>query len=276
MNAVNAIFGLLINGLIAPLSGLPAWLPLTVASLLFGMIAALAFRYTSNQAALKRVSTRVGSSLLAMRLFGDDVGVMFRAQGSLIWASIKRLLLSIPPLLFMFIPFTLVATQLAMWYEFRPLIVGENATLEVRTRPEDFDKVAAIAPQVPTGVELVGPVRSIANSAIYWDVRPTATTLGELVWDIDGQRITKALAVVGSTSTLASASPKRPGGVFWDQVLYPAESAFAATSPIQEISIAYPTRSTPIFGVNLPWWLTFLIVSILGALAIKPFVKLQF
>lgn len=276
MNTVNAIFGLLINGLVGPLSGLPAWVPLAIASALFGMIAAIAFRYTSNQAALKRVSTKVGSSLLAMRLFGDDVGVMFRVQGSLIWASFKRLALSIPPLLVMFVPFTLVATQLAMWYEFRPLLVGEKATLEVRTRPEDFDKVAAVAPQVPAGVELVGPVRSIANSAIYWDVRPTAATTGDLVWDVGGQRITKSVGVITTPSKLANASPKRPGGNFWDQVLYPTEPAFAASSPIQEISIAYPTRSTPIFGVNLPWWLTFLIVSILGALALKPFVKLQF
>lgn len=276
MNLLNGIFAALVNALVAPLASLPAWLPLCVVALVFGALAALAFRYTSHQAGLKRASTRVGASLLAMRLFGDDVGVMFRAQGSLLLASAKRLALSLPPLVVMLMPFTLIMTQLAMWYEFRPLLVGEKATLEVRVRPADFERVAATVPAAPAGITLVGPVRSSATNTIFWDVRPTAAASGDIIWTVGDQRITKQIAAIARSSTLAHASPKRAGGVFWDQLLYPAEPAFASDSPIQEISVAYPPRVTPIFGVNVPWWLTFFVVSIAGALALKPFVKLEF
>ena len=91
MNALNAVLLKLTDLLLAPFMALPAQVALIVLSVVAGVLAALAFRYTSNQDALKRVADQVRASLLAMRLFKDDLRSVFRAQLSLFTASGLRL-----------------------------------------------------------------------------------------------------------------------------------------------------------------------------------------
>ena len=74
----------------------------------------------------------------------------------------------------------------------------------------------------------------------------------------------------------APVSPLRPGTGFVDRLLYPVERAFGGDSPVRAIEVRHPTRTTEIFGIDVPWWLTFLIVSMLFAFISKPFTKVQF
>ena len=56
----------------------------------------------------------------------------------------------------------------------------------------------------------------------------------------------------------------------------PGEPGFAGDAPVRSVDIRYPDRSTPIFGFNMPWWGTFFIVSMLAAVIVRPFLKVQF
>jgi hypothetical protein len=62
----------------------------------------------------------------------------------------------------------------------------------------------------------------------------------------------------------------------WDQVLYPAESSLSADSPIEAIDIQLTPRDTPILGLNVPWWATFFLVSMLVAFIAGKFMGVQY
>ena len=57
-----------------------------------------------------------------------------------------------------------------------------------------------------------------------------------------------------------------------------AEAGFDATSAVQAVVIHYleAKQTTPLFGINVPWWATFLIISMLAALVARPFLRVHF
>lgn len=277
MDFINGILAGVVGGILRATAGLHPLVPLCLLALVSGVVAGVCFRYTSSQRGLKRASDLIRANLLGMRLFGDDAGAVLRSLGGLMLAVLARLGLSLPPMVVMIVPFAFLLAQMAMWYEFRPLRPGERALLEIRVQPDAFQRFADLKPELPADVVLAGPVRDARSGTISWELRPMrATGPTTITWRAGGETFEKRLWVAERDDRIAEASPMRPGVSLWERLLYPAERAFGASSAVQEIRIAYPTRSTPVFGWNVPWWLTFLVVSIVGALALKPFMKVQF
>ena len=69
---------------------------------------------------------------------------------------------------------------------------------------------------------------------------------------------------------------RRPGPGWVDRLAHPGEPAFASDDPVRGMVIHHARRSTPLFGLDIPWWLTFVLVSILTALLLRPVVKVTF
>jgi hypothetical protein len=200
----------------------------------------------------------------------------------LLVASAKRLALSLPPMLVMIVPFVILLTHMAMWYEFAPLKpaatpLNETAILQATFSEAAWKEGRDLTPELPDGVTLTGRIRDDATRTVTWRLNPQhaigAATIS--LAPANAPKVEKSI-VTGDGKKLVLASPCRPGPTFLDRVLYPAEPAFAADSPVQSMTIQYPRRSTPIFGFSVPWWLTFFIASILGALLAKPFVGVRF
>jgi len=282
MNALNAVLLKLTGAILAPFSSMPAQVALIVISAVAGVLAAIAFRYTSNQKALKRVADQIRASMLAMRLFKDDVRSMFGAQFGLLKASGLRLFHSLPPLVVLIIPFVLLLAQLGMWYEFKPLQPGDKNVLEVAITPAAWQQYKSLQAEPVEGIELIGPIPNEHDKTLRWGVRPQAVS-GDGVVTLKlklGEQVVAEKQLVVSTDDAANRlrfiSPVRAGTNFWDRLLYPAEPAFENGGPIERIDIDLDSRSNTIFGWGIPWWLTFFIVSILAALALKPVIKVQF
>ncbi len=282
MNTLNAVLSKLTYLVLAPFATLPAQVALIVISVVAGILAAIAFRYVSNQAALKRVADQVRANMLAMRLFKDDLRSIFRAQLGLFKASGLRLWYSLPPMVVLIIPFVLLLAQLAMWYEFRPAAPGEATLVEVQLTPEAWadPSLSLVAPDVIADEQAV---RNSHDHTVTWRLRPRAAAVGRdpllLQFVLGGQTVAEkqfAVSDTGGTNQLVFVSPLRADTNFWDRLLYPGEPAFGPDSPIQRIAIRYESRTNTLFGLAIPWWLTFFIVSILAALALKPVIKVQF
>ena len=109
---------------------LPGWLSATLVAVLTGFVMLLAFKYTSQQQAIQRVRNAIKANLLALSLFKESTAVMLRCQGGLLGAAASVAAFgragagddAADVLLF---------AQLALWYEARPLAVGEAALLTV-------------------------------------------------------------------------------------------------------------------------------------------------
>lgn len=279
MDAINAVTRTFTHLLMAPFLATPWWLGLVVWALVFGALAAMAFRFTSNQSALKRVSNEITASLLAMRLFNEDMLVAFKSQGRLLRASGLRLWHSLPPLIVLIVPFMLLLAQLAMYYQFEPARPAAAAAppnalrlVELSVRPDAWEQCADLELSAPDGVQVDARVRDAAKGVITWRLRPlreSGPAPFKLAWKLPGGGVLeKDFVVRQDRDALLYVSPKRPGS-FGDALLYPGEAGFPKDSPVRAVSIDYPWRSGA-------WVVIFLVVSIIGAFAMKPFMKVQF
>ncbi|MCG3127839.1 MAG: hypothetical protein CHACPFDD_02711 [Phycisphaerae bacterium] len=280
LDALNAPLFALAGALMAPFERAPAWIALVLWSAVSGGLMTWAFRYTSNQRALRHVSDRIRANMLAIKLFKDELGVTFRCLLALMGNTALRLLHSLPPMIVMIIPFVLILAHLGVWYQHRPLRTGEAAVLELRLTPDAWNARTAVELLSAEGLkaEPARPIPDIERRSYSWRIRPTAPGRHNLRFKIGSQTIEKSVAAAERISDLMPASVLRPGGSFTDRLLYPAERACAPSTGVEEVRIRYidAERSTPILGIHIPWWGTFLIVSILAALAVKPFVGVQF
>ncbi|MCH9034521.1 MAG: M81 family metallopeptidase [Planctomycetes bacterium] len=182
----------------------------------------------------------------------------------------------LPPMLVMIIPFVVILTQFAVWYEKQPFEPGDAIVVELRLSPRVWNQSENLTLHAPEGVRVEARVRDESAHEVTWRISPQISEPFTVSWNIGGETIEKKIAVAKSRDRLVPVSPLRPGTGFVDRLLYPLERAFDADSPVRAIEVRHPARSTEIFGIDVPWWLTFLIVSMLCAFLSKPFTKVQF
>lgn len=278
MNLLTGMLRTLTGLALAPFASLPPIVALVFYSLLMGIGAAIAFRYTSNQKALKRVANQITASLLALRLYKDDTVTTFRAIGGLLLASFARLWYSLAPLAILLVPFSLILAQFGMYYEYRPLEPGSETIVSVRVDPERWDQLQNVDLVAPDSVKILARNRDAAHSEIVWKIQPTQPVEGVLSIAVAGDKVEKELKVADETDRLTFVNPLRPGPVtdFTNWLLHPGEPTLASGAPIQEFHVRHAANSTPLLGWDVHWVITVLIVSILGALIVAPWLKVQF
>lgn len=263
---MNALFAPLDE----PLRSAPAWLSLIVISAVLGVVLIGLFKYTSPQTAIGRVRDRIKANLLAMKLFKDSVPAVLKSQGRVFAAAFMLLVYSVPPLLVMILPFSLVLGQLGTWYEFKPLEVNEEAVIEMQLSADHP------LPQVvlePTDVVRIvaGPVRVPSEKRVYWKIEAMQPGLHELHFKVGDEHIDKQVAIGDDRMPV---SMMRPSMDVVDVVLYPSEKTFSPSSTVQSIAISY-AGNTGILTGSGNWVITLFIVSMLAALAVKPVFRVK-
>ena len=277
MNVLNAILTTLCDAVMYALAWLPAGLILIVWAVLGGLLAGIAFRYTSNQKALTALGARIRADLLASRLFKDELRVTLRCQVDLLRAAGLRAWYALPALVVMLIPFVLLLTQLALRFERRPLQPGETAVVELRLAPEQWQRAPEVHLTAPPQLAVeTPPLRDERQHAIYWRIRPREAGNVKLQWELSGEHLEKDVVVAQDAERVCLVSTQRGGATFLDRLLHPGESAFPADSVVQASVVHYPRRRTLIFGFDIPWWVTFLLASILSAFILRPVLKVKF
>jgi hypothetical protein len=117
---------------LAPVAELPGWLSATLIAAATGLLMLVVFKHTSNQRAVKAVRDDIKAHLLALKLFKENTGVVFRAQGRIFRGAFQLLVLAVVPMLVMAVPMLLLLAQLSLWYQARPLRVGEEAVITLK------------------------------------------------------------------------------------------------------------------------------------------------
>lgn len=277
MNLLSAILSRLTTTLLAPFVNMPL-VGLVFWSAVAGVVMTFVFGKTSSQCGLKRAVDDTRAQLLAIKLFKDDLSVTFRCQVALMKATGRRLLYSLPPTLVMMVPFVLVLTHLAVHYEHRPLRPGEPALVSVRLSKSAWDRHQDLALHESTSGEVVATeaLRDAKDRSLWWKLSAVPARNVTLRWKIGDRMIEKQLAAADDVKRLASISVQRPGSGLIDRLLYPAEPGFDSNSPVKGIEVTHPLRSTELFSLDLPWWVTFLIVSMLTAVLVRRFFGVQF
>src|SRR5438552_3279583 len=113
----------------APIGFLPGWLSATLVASVTGVVMLVIFKHTSNQNAIKAARDDIKAQLLAMKLFKESVVVTLKAQARILWGAVRLFVFALVPMVVMAVPVTLVLAQLALWYQARPLQIGEDAVV---------------------------------------------------------------------------------------------------------------------------------------------------
>ncbi len=263
---LNAAADALGRIVLAPLGVLPGWLSATLVALVTGVLLLVAFKNTSNQRAIKRVLDDLDANLLALKLFKDSTSVTLRSQGHIVVGAFRLMLLALVPMLVMALPVALLLGQLALWYQTRPLRVGEEAVVtlalggdaqapwhSVRLRPSDAVQVE------------VGPVRVRSKREVCWTLKGRSAGFHRLAFDIDDRTVDKQFAVGDG---LMRVSALRPGWDWEEILLHPAEELFRPDSTVQSIAVEFPAQSSWTSGTD-SWLIYWFIVSMVAALVFR-------
>ncbi len=263
---LNALASAVGRFALAPLAVLPGWLSATLVAVVTGVLLLVIFKYTSNQRAIKRARDDIKANLLAIKLFKESVAVALRAQGRILWGGLRLFALSIVPMLVMAIPVVLLLGQLSLWYQARPLHVGEEAVMTVKLSGEADAPWPDVRLASSDAVEVaVGPVRVESQRELCWNVTARQAGHARLVFEADEWKCEKELAV---GEGFMRVSPRRPDWDWTDALLNPWEKPSLADSPIQSIDIQYPGRDSWTAGTN-HWVIYWFVVSIVAALCFR-------
>lgn len=282
MNAVHRILSAIFDVLLMPLERMGDLAALVLTSGVFGIIALLIFKQISWQAGIKAAKNKIKGHMIAIRLYQDDLAIVFKSVLMVLLRNFQYLGLNFGPILPLFLPFVLIASQLVVRYGFDPLEVsdpatvqellpGRGSTLELHMKSAQAAEVGGLTVDLPPHLVALSPLARNARDGIaVLEFAAIAEGTGDILFLVNG-------SPVGTKSVTAGKVPERkmqPERVssFLSSWLWPAEPTFPADSPIDSVSFEYPARD---FGF-LPGGpggvlLIFFLASILFGVAIlKP------
>lgn len=268
LDNINSFFGGIFNVLFLPFKNVhPAW-GMLVISFLTGIVMLFIFKATSDQAGIKRAKNLVKGHFLAIRLYRDDISLMFDTMSNILLSNFLYMKKSIRPMLFLLIPVAIIILQLGVRYEHRPLQVGETTVVSLQLAQSSGSvDLKDIELELPDGLSLeIPPVRITQLREINWRIKCEKPGKYNLLFKHDDKTLSKELHVVDSLQPVAADLAK-------DDVITvlmnPAESSLSDASFASAIHVLYPKREFDILGINMHWLLAFFIISLVAAFSFK-------
>jgi len=222
-------------------AAVPGWVSNTVISAVMGVLLLVLWKYTSNQDAIGRVKDDIKANMLALKLFKDNISVTLQAQGRAFKGAGGLLFHAIRPLLVVIVPICLIMAQMALWYQARPLLPGEEA-LVIMQLNGDIDSAwpdVSIA-SMPTADVTIDQTRAFTERQIYWKIKARENGLNNIVFQANNEQVEKQLAI---GEGFMRVSLQRPGWHWFDIFENPSEKPFGPDSIVQSISVEYPAVS---------------------------------
>lgn len=287
MNAINRAAGSVLDVLLAPFEMLGDEWALVLVSGLFGILALVVFKHISWQGRIKGTKDKIKGNMIAIRIYQDDLAIVTKSVAKVFLRNFQYLGLNFGPLLPLFVPFVLVASQFVVRYGYEPLPVierqedvdallpGQGTTLEVQLKRGRESEIAGLEFAFPAGVERVSPVvRSAEDGKAFVEVIARQSVSADVGLMIDGVTVgTKKIAA--GTGRQRRMQPERVSS-FWSSWLLPAEDTFPADSPIASVGFRYPDRELAYLpNGETGILIVFVLASIaFGLLVLKP-LKIQ-
>jgi hypothetical protein len=271
IDTLNACLRTLTALVMRPFAVASPWPGLIAMSALIALVALLAFKFCSNQVALKRQKNRLFARLLEFQLFRDDLVGIFGAFGRVVVTTGLYLKESLKPLVVLFVPLVLILVHLAGWFEHRPLGRGEEMLVSVKLADERDPAQAGVSLAASPSLQIrTEPFISRAEHEVVWRVA-LAADAGE-AWveaTVDGRSQRKTIATGGR---LVPVSARRVRDGFWTRILNPGEPALPADAAIASIDVRQPRREILLGNTSVHWVVAIFVLSLAFGLVLKyPF-----
>jgi len=277
----NSAFGIIFNLIFFPFRSMSPWVGMILISFLTALLMLFVFRFTSNQEGIRQVKNKIKAHLLELRLFKDSLSLSLKAQGSILRNNLKYIGYSAKPLLVMIIPLFLILAQLNLWFGYDALTPGQETILKVKLEEGHNPLDINLALESSSGFEIqTHPLRIEEEREINWRLKAREKGVHDLTFIVNGQRLTKKVAV--GQKPLSKISPLKVRHNFINELLYPGESPFSGDLPIKTIEVKYPSKSMNLFGWNIPrpwkippWLIVYFVLSIILGFVLKGIFKVE-
>lgn len=251
--------------MLAPLGHGPAAIDLVLWPVVTGIFALLVYKAVSNQAGIARAQDRIKMHLLEIRLWRNDLRVVFTAVAKILWNNGVYLGHNLLPMVVMFAPTLLLLTQLVANYAKAPSPVGTVELLSAQLAPGATVSARDVRLELPAGVALDAPPVRTPDGELFWRLRAEQAGDHALTLVAGDERLVKTWAVGGQSRKVPVLRTQS-----LETLLYPGEPAIDAGSAFYEVRLAYPDRELAWLwdgeeGV-LGW---FLAVSLVAGFALK-------
>jgi hypothetical protein len=280
MSRLAEILRTLIEYSVAALDGLGPLFSLTVLSCVTGALMLWIVGKTTPQTRLERARARLAAAVYEMRLFIDSPGRVIRAQGQLFSWFAWYMALLLPAFVLLSIPLGLFLLHLETRHGLDALPVGEPIIMRVELAPgvSGYDVSAGPVSQEPgadQAVRVTAPPLYIEDeNRVYFRLEVDAAHgPGEYAVGI----AVKTAAEAGETRVekRISADPgadavfpeRRSGWAAWYQLGY--EPPLPDGGPITAIILEHPDKRQTWLFWGAPWWLYWLLISTIVALALR-------
>ena len=255
--ALSAVFDLVL----APFGHRQAWFDLLAWPILAGIVALLVYKRLSNQAGITRAKNGIVVNLLEVMLYRHDLVGVLASTGRALWHNLRYLGHNMLPMVVMFVPMMAMLVQLVSHYAYAPVPVGGVELLSAHVDPHAGGlKATDVTLELPDGVALDAPPVRTADGEVVWRLRAMAA--GDYTLRVHaGDRVIEKGFAVGE--------PPRKVPVIrtksWEALLYPAERAMPAASPLYSVDLQYPARPLRFFPDGETGILIWFFVASLGA-----------
>ncbi len=269
----NSLFGKAFEVIFYPFRSMSPWVGMCLISLLTALLMLFVFRLTSNQQGIRRVKNKIKAHLLELRLFKDNLGLSLKAQANIFRYNLTYIGYSAKPLLVMIVPLLLILIQLNFWFGYQSLSPAQKTLVKVKL-DESHDPMAidiSLAASLGLDVE-TPPLRIEEEREVSWRIRPSRNGLHELTLSVNGQKVTKKVAV--GAKPLARISPKKVRD-FLDELFNPGESPLPRNLPLKTWEVVYPPKKMNLFGWHIHWLIVYFVLSIIFAFAFKGVFRVE-
>lgn len=272
------IFNGLITGifdiLLYPFRSMPPLVGLCVLSVLLGILLLLLYKYTSPQNTIKKIKNKMKASLYEVRLYKDDLGIVFKANMSLLSNNLKYFscnLIPVVPLIVVIIP---IIIQFDVRYGIGPLKEGDSTYMKVvLSEGVDF-QTARVELDVPDGLKVdAGPVRIASKHELFYRIVVEKEGIYDLGIRVNDQLYTKRIDADPSAPTVS------PGRYSVSRALdafeRPCEKPWPAQAELEAVEVVHAERKAMVGlpGDLWPWLWVFCIVGLAAGLALKGVFK---
>jgi len=270
----NKFFGKIFDLLFIPFRSMNPWVGMVIVSFLTGLLMLVIFRYTSNQAGIKKVKNKIKAHLLELRLYKDSLGLSMKAQGNILLANLKYITHSFKPLLVMIVPVILILIQMNFWFGYESLKPGEQTLLKVKLEegynPIQTNLVLEPAPEI---VIETPPLRIEEYNEVNWRISSRKSGIHHVDVVVAGRKISKTIAT--DTKPLSKLSPIKHRKKFVDELFYPVEAPIAKDFPVKSIEVLYPAKRLNFLGFDIHWLIAYFALSIIFGFAFKGIFKVE-
>lgn len=242
-------------------------------SVLTGIALMFLFKKTTDQAGIKAARNRFKAHILEMRIYQDDLGLIFRALFAALWTNVSYLRVIWKAVVVLILLGGVVWVQLDERFGRTHLETGDATMLTVTLKQGLDPHSLNVTLEVPPGVELNSPpVRVGSERSVNWRLRAVAEGEHQLVIKVMDRQYDLPVYAAASTGLIGYT---RTAGSTMDQLVHPGLPRMGRELPIHSVRLEYPSSAYSLFGWKTSWWLIFLIFISLGALIPKFIFRIE-